>query len=75
MVDYRGGMDKPHSNRLLVVAMVVFAIGLAALIALLVITQFTDATASQYLYALTMCAPLGFLLGLIAALRAGRRAR
>ncbi|GAC55144.1 hypothetical protein GOAMI_45_00250 [Gordonia amicalis NBRC 100051 = JCM 11271] len=70
------GMQKTTSPRLLQVAMVIFAIGLIALVALFVTPLLTDGdTAPTFVYLLTMCAPLGFLLGLVYALRAGRRAR
>ena len=69
-------MQKTTSPRLLQAAMVIFAIGLIALVALFVTPLVTDGdTAPTFVYLLTMCAPLGFLLGLVYALRAGRRAR
>ncbi|MGV9711103.1 hypothetical protein ACWDTI_10625 [Gordonia sp. NPDC003424] len=65
-----------HSSRLLAVAGVVFAIGLLAIVALFVTPLVTDGdTAPTVVYVLTMCAPVGFVLGLVFALRSGRRAR
>lgn len=55
--------------------MVLFAIGLLAIIALFVTPMVTGDTAPTVVYLLTMCAPLGFLLGLVFALRSGRRVR
>ncbi|MGV9669903.1 MULTISPECIES: hypothetical protein [unclassified Gordonia (in: high G+C Gram-positive bacteria)] len=69
-------MDQNRSSRLLAVAGVVFAIGLLAIVALFVTPLVTDGdTAPTAVYLLTMCAPLGFLLGLVYALRSGRRTR
>lgn len=69
-------MQKTTSPRLLQAAVIVFAIGLVALVALFVTPSVTGGdTAPTAVYLLTMCAPLGFLLGLVHALRTGRRAR
>ncbi|MGV9823988.1 MULTISPECIES: hypothetical protein [unclassified Gordonia (in: high G+C Gram-positive bacteria)] len=69
-------MRKNSSTRLLQVAGLVFVIGLVALIALFVTPIVAHgATAPTFVYLLTMCAPLGFLLGIVFALRSGRRAR
>ncbi|MEP9392906.1 hypothetical protein ABLE92_11315 [Gordonia sp. VNQ95] len=69
-------MDQNRSSRLLALAGVVFAIGLLAIVALFVTPLVTDGdTAPTAVYLLTMCAPLGFLLGLVYALRSGRRTR
>lgn len=67
-------MERNPSSRLLLVAGVVFAIGLAAIIALFITPLVAHgATAPTAVYLLTMCAPLGFLLGVVYALRSGRR--
>lgn len=88
---YRGLMDREtiepatatprpstqdSSLLLLQIAGVVFVVGLLAIVALFV-TPLLDhgGTAPTWVYLLTMCAPLGFLLGLIYALRAGRGRR
>ncbi|GAB88715.1 hypothetical protein [Gordonia rhizosphera] len=69
-------MERQSSPRLLQAAMIVFAIGLAAIAALFVTPLVTDGgTAPTFVYLLTMCAPLGFVLGLVFALRSGRRVR
>ncbi|MEO9327068.1 hypothetical protein [Gordonia aurantiaca] len=69
-------MQKTTSPRLLQAAVIVFAIGLIALVALFVTPLVTGGdTAPTAVYLLTMCAPLGFLLGLVYALRSGRRPR
>lgn len=62
--------------RLLQAAGVVFVIGLAAIVTLFVTPLVTGGdTAPVAVYLLTMCAPLGFLLGVVYALRSGRRVR
>lgn len=69
-------MDRNPTSRLLVAAGVIFAIGLIAIIALFVTPLVAHgATAPTAVYLATMCAPLGFLLGIVYALRSGRRAR
>lgn len=69
-------MQSHSSPRLLQAAGVVFAIGLAAIVALFVTPLVTDGdTAPTFVYLLTMCAPVGFILGIVFALRSGRRAR
>ncbi len=71
-----GDMEKKRSSRLLPVAIVVFVIGLIALIALFVMPAVADGeTAPTAVYLLALCAPLGFLLAIAAALRTGRRTR
>ncbi|MFT4125342.1 MAG: hypothetical protein QM662_03830 [Gordonia sp. (in: high G+C Gram-positive bacteria)] len=66
-------MEHKPTSHLLKVACGVFMIGVAAIVALFV-TPLVDGgeTAPTTVYLLTMCAPLGFLLGIAAALRAGR---
>ncbi|UAK37894.1 hypothetical protein K8O93_23080 [Gordonia bronchialis] len=65
-----------RSVSLVAVAGVVFAIGILAVIALFVTPLVSHGdTAPTAVYLLTMCAPLGFVLGLVAALRSGRRVR
>lgn len=67
---------KRQSSHLLQVAVVVFVIGVAAIVTLFVTPLVSEgATAPTFVYLLTMCAPLGFLLGAVFALRSGRRAR
>ncbi|MFW0795946.1 hypothetical protein AAFP30_19190 [Gordonia sp. CPCC 205515] len=67
---------KRQSSYLLQVAVVVFLIGVAAIVALFVTPLVTDGgTAPTFVYLLTMCAPLGFALGVVFALRSGRRTR
>ncbi len=70
------GAGESSPSRLLQVAGVVFVIGVLAIIALFV-TPVADhgETAPTAVYLLTMCAPLGFLLGVVYALRSGRGAR
>lgn len=69
-------MQSHSTPRLLRAAGVVFAIGLAAIVALFVTPLVTDGdTAPTFVYLLTMCAPVGFILGIAFALRSGRRAR
>ena len=68
-------MRKSPSSPLLLVAVVVFLVGLAAIVALFVTPAVTDDTAPTVVYLLTMCAPIGLLLAVIFALRSGRRVR
>ena len=69
-------MKRQSSPRLLQAAGVVFAVGLAAIVALFATPLVTDGdTAPTVVYVLTMCAPLGFVLGIVYALLSGRRAR
>lgn len=72
-VHYRGGMNPSPGTRLLQVAVALFAVGLLALLALFATPVLTDHTAPTAVYLLTACAPLGFLLGIVYALRSGRR--
>jgi hypothetical protein len=68
-------MRKGEGTLLLRVAVGLFAVGLIALIALFLAEPITGETAPLFVYLLIMCAPLGFLCGLIFALRSGRRAK
>ncbi|HEY9314556.1 hypothetical protein [Williamsia sp.] len=68
-------MRKGEGTLLLQVAVGLFVIGIIALIALFLAEPITGETAPLFVYLLIMCAPLGFLCGLIFALRSGRRAR
>ena len=53
---------------------VVFGVGLLALITLFVMPVVDDGgTAPTWVYLLAMCTPIGFLLGIVYALRSGRR--
>lgn len=67
-------MQKKSSTGLLVLAGVVFGVGLLALITLFVMPIVDDGgTAPTWVYLLAMCTPIGFLLGIVYALRSGRR--
>ncbi|GAB37081.1 hypothetical protein [Gordonia otitidis] len=67
-------MQKKSSTGLLVLAGVVFGVGLLALITLFVMPVVDDGgTAPTWVYLLAMCTPIGFLLGIVYALRSGRR--
>jgi peptidoglycan/LPS O-acetylase OafA/YrhL len=68
-------MRKAEGSLLLRAAVGLFVIGLIALLVLFLMTPITGESAPLFVYLLTMCAPLGFLLGLIFALRSGRRQR
>ncbi|WP_246222112.1 MULTISPECIES: hypothetical protein [Gordonia] len=60
----------------LIAAIGFFVVGLVAIIVLFVTPLVTDGdTAPTFVYLLTMCAPIGFVLGLIFALRSGRGIR
>ncbi len=69
-------MQKKSSTALLVLAGVVFGVGIVALIALFVMPAVDDGgTAPTWVYLLAMCTPIGFLLGIVYALRSGRRVK
>ena len=69
-------MQTQKSSRLLAAAVVLFAIGMVASIAL-IIPAVRDSSQAVVvtLYLLALCAPLGFVLGLVFALWSGRRSR
>ncbi|MFD3744347.1 hypothetical protein [Nocardia sp. NPDC058633] len=62
-------------DRLLHVALVLFGVGILAVIAIFVTPIVSDGDPGLWLYGLAMLAPLGFLLAIVFALRSGRRAR
>lgn len=65
-----------HAPVGLITAGVVFAIGIVAVVALFLTPVVSDgSTAPTFVYLLTMCAPLGFVLGLIHAFRSAREVR
>ena len=60
----------------LITAGVVFAIGIVAVVVLFLTPVVAGgSTAPTFVYLLTMCAPLGFVLGLIFAFRSARGVR
>lgn len=61
-------------NTLLYVSLVLFAIGLVAIVAIFVIGVFAHTDPGLALYLTALAAPLGLLLALVFALRSGRRA-
>ena len=69
--------DPSHraGNTLLYLALVLFAIGFVAIVAIFVIGVFADTDPGLALYLTALAAPLGLLLALLFALRSGRRAR
>jgi hypothetical protein len=60
---------------LLVSAMVLFTIGMVAIIAIFCTPLLTGNRPGLALYLIAMATPLGFALGIAHALRSGRRAR
>jgi hypothetical protein len=60
---------------LLRVALGLFGIGLVAIIAIFATPLLTDSHPGLPLYLLAMLAPVGFAVGMIHALRQGRRSR
>ncbi|MFC8383784.1 hypothetical protein [Nocardia sp. NPDC057272] len=62
-------------DRLLHVALVLFGIGILAVVAIFVTPIVSDSDPGLWLYGLAMLAPVGFLLALVFALWSGRRAR
>lgn len=61
--------------RLLVAALVTFALGLLAIVAMFAVLLITGSAPGLWIYLSAMLCPTGFLLGLIHALRSGRRVR
>ncbi len=69
-------MQTQKPSRLLPTAVILFGIGMVASLALLLPPVRESSTAVvTTVYILALGAPIGFLLGLIFALRSGRRAR
>lgn len=62
-------------NGLLKAAIVCFAVGVVAVIAIFMTPIVTDGTPGLVLYLLTLAWPLGFVLAIAFALRSGRRAK
>ncbi|MFZ2177230.1 MAG: hypothetical protein WAW17_24995 [Rhodococcus sp. (in: high G+C Gram-positive bacteria)] len=56
-------------------ALALFAVGVVAITAIFLTPLLTDSDPGLVLYVIALACPLGFLLGIIAALRQGRRAR
>ncbi|GAB2654618.1 hypothetical protein ACWDYH_15725 [Nocardia goodfellowii] len=70
----------PHPPRrpsdwFLRLALVLFALGLLAVVAIFLTPIVSDSSPGLWLYLAAMLAPLGFILGLGYALWSGRRAR
>ncbi|MFZ2528726.1 MAG: hypothetical protein WAX14_13915 [Rhodococcus sp. (in: high G+C Gram-positive bacteria)] len=63
------------SNGLLKAALVCFAVGIVAVVAIFLTPVVTDGKPGLVLYLLTAAWPLGFVLAITFALRSGRRAR
>jgi hypothetical protein len=62
-------------DRLLYLALTLFAIGLLAIVAIFLTPILSDSSPGLWLYPTAMLAPLGFLVGIVYALRSGRRSR
>ncbi|MFI6362588.1 hypothetical protein ACIBG0_07530 [Nocardia sp. NPDC050630] len=62
-------------DRLLYVALGLFAIGLLAIVAIFLTPVLSDSDPGLWLYVLAMLAPLGFLCAIVFALWSGRRSR
>jgi len=69
----------PHTPRrgdgLLRVALAFFAIGFVAIVAIFLTPVLSDSEPGLVLYLVALACPIGFLLGIVAALRQGRRSR
>lgn len=75
-VGYVDTTTRKSSTALLRIALTLFAIGLVAIVAILMFPIFSDAKPPLGLYLTAMfSAPTGFLLALVYALASGRRAR
>ncbi|SUE16783.1 Uncharacterised protein [Rhodococcus gordoniae] len=80
--DYRGHVGTSSSdssaaprNGLLKAAIVCFAVGVVAVLAIFLTPVITDGKPGLVLYLLTLAWPLGFALAIAFALSSGRRAR
>ncbi|MEV4237249.1 MULTISPECIES: hypothetical protein [unclassified Nocardia] len=62
-------------DRLLYVALGLFAIGLLAIVAIFLTPVLSDSDPGLWLYLMAMLAPLGFLCAIVFALWSGRRSR
>lgn len=69
------GSGRRSSDRLLYLALGLFAIGLLAIVAIFLTPILSDAEPGLWLYLIAMLAPLGFLVGVGYALWSGRRSR
>ena len=69
-------MQTQKPSRLLPAAVILFAVGMIASLALLFPEVRDSGTVPvTIVYVLAMCAPVGFLLGIVFALLSGRRSR
>jgi hypothetical protein len=62
-------------DRLLYLALTLFAIGLLAIVAIFLTPVLSDSSPGLWLYLTAMLAPVGFLIGIVYALWSGRRSR
>ncbi len=65
----------PEGDGLLRVALALFAIGFVAIVAIFLTPVLSDSEPGLVLYLIALACPIGFLLGIVAALRQGRRSR
>ncbi|WP_069162169.1 hypothetical protein [Nocardia altamirensis] len=70
-----GGAPHRKGDWLLQLALGLFALGLLAIIAIFLTPVVSDGSPGLWLYFGALLAPLGFLLGVVFALRSGRRSR
>ncbi|MFG1794608.1 hypothetical protein [Nocardia sp. NPDC049149] len=70
-----GGAPRRKGDWLLQLALGLFALGLLAIIAIFLTPVVSDGAPGLWLYFGALLAPLGFLLGVVFALRSGRRSR
>jgi hypothetical protein len=70
-----GRSPRRASDRLLYVALALFAIGLLAVVAIFLTPILSDSSPGLWLYVTAMLAPFGFLLSVGFALWSGRRSR
>ncbi|GAB17704.1 hypothetical protein GOEFS_037_00070 [Gordonia effusa NBRC 100432] len=69
-------MRSEGPNRILLLSIALFVIGLVAIVALFVTPLVADGrTAPTLVYVLTMCAPAGFVISVIATVTASRPAK
>lgn len=68
------GTPRTHDG-LLRVALALFAVGFLAIVAIFLTPVVSDSDPGLVLYLIALACPIGFLLGIVAALRQGRRTR
>ncbi|EOM77857.1 hypothetical protein [Rhodococcus rhodnii] len=69
------GKGTGKGRALFYTAVTLFAVGVAAIVAIFVVGAMSDSSPGLPLYVVSLACPLGFLLAIVYALRSGRRSR